>query len=105
VFVLTHHPEDAVPDPGVTFLDCDVAEAVEIGLAAANGKDLELHGQDVARQCVERGLVDEFAVHLAPVMLGSGVRLFDRPGGEPVRWARIHDGNPAQSVHLRYRPA
>jgi hypothetical protein len=53
-----------------------VAEAVEIGLAAAEGKDLEIHGQDVARQCVERGLVD---VHLAQIMLGSGVRLFDCP--------------------------
>ncbi len=105
VLVLTHHPEDAVPDPGVTFLNCDVAEAVEIGLAAAEGKDLEIHGQDVARQCVERGLIDEFSVHLAPVMLGSGVRLFDCPGIEPVRWARIHDGDPAQSVDLRYRPA
>ena len=34
IFVLTHHPEDAVPDPGVTFLSCDVAEDVENGLAA-----------------------------------------------------------------------
>ncbi|MEU5883046.1 lipase family protein [Spirillospora sp. NPDC047279] len=105
VFVLTHHPEDAVPDPGVTFLNCDVAEAVEIGLAAADGKDLELHSQDIARQCVERGLIDEFRVHLAPIMLGSGVRLFDCPGIEPVRWARIHDGHPAQAVDLRYRRA
>lgn len=105
VFVLTHHPQDAIPDSGVRFLNCDVAEAVKIGLAAAKGKDLEILGQDVARQCVERGLIDEFYVHLAPVMLGSGVRLFDCPGVEPVRWARIHDGDPAQAVDLRYRPA
>lgn len=105
VFVLTHHPEDAAQEPGVTLLDCDVAEAVEIGLAAANGKDLEIHSQDIARQCVERGLIDEFRVHLAPVMLGSGVRLFDSPGTPPVRWARIHDGDPARAVDLRYRPA
>ncbi|WP_405875848.1 dihydrofolate reductase family protein [Streptomyces sp. NBC_00005] len=38
VFVLTHHPEDAIPDPGVTFLHCDVAEAVEIGLAARRAR-------------------------------------------------------------------
>ncbi|WSM30895.1 hypothetical protein OG776_06415 [Streptomyces sp. NBC_01689] len=44
-------------------------------------------------------------MHLAPVMLGSGVRLFDCPGIEPVRWARIHDGDPAQAVDPRYRPA
>lgn len=104
VFVLTHHPEDAVPDPGVTFLDCDVVEAVDIGLEAAKGKDLEIHSQDIARQLVERGLIDELYVHVAPVMLGSGVRVFDRPGAEPVRWELVHDGHPAQVVDLRYRP-
>lgn len=103
VFMLTHHPEDAQPEDGVTFLDCDVREAVEIGLAAAAGKDLELHSQDIARQCVELGIVDEFVVHLMPVMLGSGVRLFDNPGGEPVRWDRVHDGDPALAADLRYR--
>jgi len=108
IFVLTHHPQDAIPDPGVTFLNCDVAEAVETGLAAAAGRNLEIFGADVARQCVDRGLIDEFSVHLAPVMLGDGIRLFDSPGIEPVRWERIHDGDPAQTaevVDLRYRPA
>lgn len=108
IFVLTHHPEDALPDPGVTFLNCDVAEAVETGLAAAGGKNLELFGADIARQCLERGLLDEFYVHLAPVMLGDGVRLFDAPGIEPVRWERMRDDGPAQVtevVELRYRPA
>jgi hypothetical protein len=41
VFVLTHHPEDAQPADGVTFLSCDVAEAVRIGQEAAAGKNLE----------------------------------------------------------------
>jgi len=35
IFVLTHHPEDAPPHPDFTFLNCDIAEAVETGLAAA----------------------------------------------------------------------
>src|SRR5262245_45622023 len=42
IFVLTHHPEDATPAEGVTFLSCDPAEAVRIGLAAAGGKNLEV---------------------------------------------------------------
>ncbi|PXY22575.1 dihydrofolate reductase family protein [Prauserella muralis] len=105
VFVLTHHPEDAKPDPGITFLTCDIAEAVRIGLDAAGGKNLEVFGADIARQCVQRGLVDEFYVHLAPVMLGDGIRLFDCPGIEPVRWHRVHDGDPLRVVDLRYRPA
>lgn len=104
IFVLTHHPEDAVHDPSVTFLNCDVAEAVETGLAAAGGGNLEVFGADVARQCVQLGLIDEFYVHIAPVMLGEGVRLFDCPGIEPVRWERIHEGDPARVADLRYRP-
>src|SRR5438270_4350061 len=39
-FVLTHRPPDE-PVPGVTFLSCDLADAVDIGLAAAGGKNLE----------------------------------------------------------------
>jgi hypothetical protein len=42
VFVLTHHPEDAQLADGVTFLSCDVAEAVRVGLEAADGKNLEV---------------------------------------------------------------
>ena len=42
IFVLTHRPEDATPAEGVTFLNCDPAEAVRIGLEAAGGKNLEV---------------------------------------------------------------
>jgi dihydrofolate reductase len=104
IFVLTHHPEDAEPAPDVTFLSCDVAEAVDVGLAAAGGRNLELLSADIARQCAVQGLIDELYVHLAPVMLGDGVRVFDCPGAAPVRWGRIHDGDPARVVDLRYRP-
>ncbi|MBN6039493.1 dihydrofolate reductase family protein [Amycolatopsis sp. 195334CR] len=104
VFVLTHHPEDTVPEPGLTFLDCDLGSAVATGLAAARGKNLEVFGADLARQCLELDLIDEFFVHLVPVMLGDGVRLFDAPGVKPVLWQRIGDGDPALSVDLRYRP-
>jgi hypothetical protein len=44
IFVLTHHPEDATPADGVTFLNCDPAEAVRIGLAAAGGRRQEPRG-------------------------------------------------------------
>lgn len=105
VFVLTHHPEDATPADGVTFLSCDPAEAVRIGLAAAGGKNLEVFSPSIGRQILDRGLVDEIDLHIAPVLLGDGVRLYDNPGGEPVRLARVVDGDPTLAVNLRYRPA
>jgi dihydrofolate reductase len=78
VFVLTHRPPDE-PDPGVTFLTCDLAEAVATARAAAGGKNLEILGADVASQCLQRGLVDEVLVYVLPVLLGDGVR-FSTPG-------------------------
>jgi dihydrofolate reductase len=58
VFVLTHQPPDE-PEPGVTFLTCDLAEAVATARAVAGGKNLEILGADLASQCLQRGLVDE----------------------------------------------
>jgi hypothetical protein len=71
VFVLTHHPEDAQPVDGVTFLSCDVAEAVRIG----------------------------------PVLLGGGTRLFDNPGGAPIRLELLNGNDHSAAVNLRYHPA
>jgi dihydrofolate reductase len=105
IFVLTHHPEDATPADGVTFLNCGPAEAVRIGLAAAGGKNLEVFSPTIGRQLLELGLIDEIDLHLAPVLLGQGIRLYDNPGGEPVRLYRAGEGDPALAVNLRYRPA
>lgn len=104
IFVLTHHPGDAVPTDGVTFLSCDVAEAVRIGLDAAGGKNLEVFSPTIGRQLLERGLVDEIDLHLVPVLLGDGIRLFDNPGGLPVRLAQPEADDPVAAVNLRYRP-
>ncbi|MGW2419394.1 dihydrofolate reductase family protein [Streptomyces sp. NPDC001709] len=104
LFVLTHHPEDAQPANGVTFLRCDVAEAVRIGLEAANGKNLEVFSPTIGRQLLERGLIDEIDLHIVPVLLGEGIRLFDNPGGTPVRLELLNDDDRSAAVNLRYRP-
>lgn len=79
VFVLTHEPPDS-PDPEVTFLSGDIADAVATALDAAGGKDLEILGADLAGQCLRRGLVDEILVYVLPVLLGDGVRFCPAPG-------------------------
>ncbi|MFI6053938.1 dihydrofolate reductase family protein [Streptomyces violascens] len=104
LFVLTHHPEDAKPAPGVTFLSCDAAEAVRIGLAAAGGKNLEVFSPTIGRQLLGIGLIDEIDLHIAPVLLGDGIRLFDNPGGSPVRLALVNGDDPGAAVNVRYRP-
>ncbi len=103
IFVLTHHPEDAHPKEGVTFLDRPVDEAVRIGLEAAGGKNLQVHSPNIGRQLLALGLIDEIDIHIVPVLLGDGVRLYDVPGGELVHLDR--DGtNPTLMAHVRYHP-
>ncbi len=72
-FVLTHDSPDE-PDPAVTFLTCGLEEAVAIALDAADGRNLEILGADLAAQCLQRGLVDEILVYVLPVLLGDGIR-------------------------------
>jgi dihydrofolate reductase len=104
IFVLTHYPEDATPADGVTFLNSDPAEAVRIGLAAAGGKNLEVFSPTIGRQLLELGLIDEIDLHIAPILLGEGIRLYDNPGGKPIRLHRLGDGDPTAAVNVRYRP-
>ncbi|GAA1857831.1 dihydrofolate reductase family protein [Microbacterium koreense] len=104
-FVLTHHPEDAAPSPGVTFLDCDVAEAVQIALDAAGGKNVEVLSASIGTQLLERGLLDEIDIHLAPVLLGDGIRLYDVPGSRPVPLTLVNGEAGRVEVPLRYRPS
>ncbi len=80
-FVLTHRPAD--PAPGVTFVG-DLHEAVAKAKDTAGDQYVNVLGADVARQCLEAGLLDEILALPVPVLLGDGVRMFDRPGGEPV---------------------
>jgi dihydrofolate reductase len=104
MFVLTHHPEDATPAEGVTFLTCEPAEAVRIGLEAAGGKNLEVLSPTIGRQLLELGLIDEIDLHIAPVLLGDGIRLYDNPGSKPIHLHRVGDDGPKSEVNVRYRP-
>jgi dihydrofolate reductase len=104
IFVLTHHPEDATPADRVTFLSCGPAEAVRIALAAADGKNLEVFSPTIGRQLLELGLIDEIDIHIAPILLGDGIRLYDNPGTDPIPLHRIGEGDPTSTVDVRYRP-
>jgi dihydrofolate reductase len=101
IFVLTHHPEDARPTEDITFLSCPVDEAVRIGLEAAGGKNLEVFSPTIGKQLLALGLVDELVIHIAPVLLGDGIRLYDAPGGELVHLRGVGD-DPTRAVDLRY---
>lgn len=104
IFVLTHHPDDAVPADDVTFLSCDVAEAVRIGLEAAGGRNLEVHSPSIGAQLLERGLIDEIDLHVMPVLLGDGIRLYDVAGTALITLQNLVGDDPNAVTNLRFRP-
>jgi dihydrofolate reductase len=56
-----------------------------------------------AQQCLRAGLLDEIHIHLIPVLLGSGVRLLDHLGPEPIELKSIQDVAAPGVTHLSYR--
>ena len=102
VFVLTHEPPDP-PDPAVTFVTGDIGEAVAAALDAADGRDLEILGADVAGQCLRRGLVDEILVYVLPVLLGDGIRFYSTAGLARIDLEPLTSTRSGAVTLLRFR--
>jgi dihydrofolate reductase len=106
VFVLTHTPPPAETVPKgpstLTFVTDGIASAIRQARAVAGGKDIKLGGASPGQQALEAGLCDEILIHLAPYLLGGGVRLFDHFDG-PVRLDKISASDGPHATHLRYR--
>jgi dihydrofolate reductase len=106
VFVLTSHARETKPMEGgttFTFVTDGIESALEQARAAAGEKNVAIAGgANVAQQYLAAGLLDEIQIHVAPVLLGGGVRLFadGAPGPELEATRMIH--SPAVT-HLRYR--
>ncbi len=104
VFVLTHHPRPTVAKEGgtsFTFVTDGIESAFEQGRAAAGAHDVLLAGgASVVQQYLRANLLDELRVHVAPLLLGGGVRLFEG-GGPRLELLQVIDSPSA--THLRYR--
>jgi dihydrofolate reductase len=108
VFVLTHHarePETKKGGTTFTFVTEGIEPALEQARAAAGGKDVGVGGgADVAQQYLKAGLLDELRLHVVPVLLGGGVRLFDDVAGAPGKLERVKTiESPTGVTHLEYR--
>ncbi len=66
-------------------IESAIAKAKEL----AGEKNVALHGASSVQQALKAGLLDEFHLNIAPVLLGEGVRLFDHLGAEPIPLERI----------------
>jgi dihydrofolate reductase len=107
VFVLTHHARDTLEMQGGTTFHF-VAEGIEAALAraknAARGKDVTLGGgANVAQQYLKAGLIDEMEIHVVPILLGGGARLFDNMDGQQAKYECVRIVNSPSVSHYKYR--
>jgi dihydrofolate reductase len=109
IFVLTHDVPDE-PPPGSVRYVTDARECAKQARAAAGDGDVMVHGAGAAQALLQVGEVDELHLHVVPVLLGQGVRLFDNLAAEHVELELVRNlTTPAtekpmhQVMHLLYR--
>jgi len=106
VLILTHNPPPPQTVPkgpsNLTFVTDGIASAIRQARAVAGGKDIKLGGASPGQQALKAGLCDEILIHLAPHILGDGVRLLDHLGG-PVRLEKLSAADGPLATHVRYR--
>ncbi|MDX6542407.1 MAG: hypothetical protein QOK32_10 [Gaiellaceae bacterium] len=108
VFVLTHHARQPKPMEGGTtfnFVTDGIESALEQARAVAGEKNVAIAGgANVVQQFLKAGLLDEMQIHVAPVLLGGGVRLFeDHVGAQPPAVELTRVVHSPAVTHLRYR--
>ncbi len=107
VFVLTHHERSTVTMKGgtsFTFVTSDPEHALAVAREAAGDKDVSVAGgASTIQQFLRAGLVDELQLHVAPMLLGSGTRLFEGLGPDDVRLEALRTVDSPRVTHVKFR--
>lgn len=107
VFVLTHHPRDPIPMQGGTtyyFVTDGPERALELARDAAGDKDVQLAGgANCIQQFLNAGLVDHFTIHIAPILLRSGVRLLRDDATGAIDLEVVYSDVDGRWLHTQYR--
>ncbi len=106
VFVLTHDVPATVPQGATpfTFVTDGIESALKQAKAAAGEKQVYVMGSaSIAQQCLQAGLLDEIQLHLVPMLLGGGIRLFDHIGTKPIQLESVKVIEATGVIHLRFR--
>lgn len=109
VFVVTHRAREPLVKAGgttFTFVTDGIESALQQARAAAGDKDVSVAGgANVIQQLLRAGLLDEIQIHLIPVLLGDGTRLFAHTGPDVIELASTRVIESAGVTHLRFRPS
>lgn len=105
IFVPSHRPPGPAARwnyPLVTYVTDGIESAMEQAKAAAGDRGVQVRGAYTAQRALEAGVLDELQIHLVPVLLGSGRRMFDvLPSQIELEIIRVIDTPGA--THIRYR--
>ena len=102
IHVLTHHVDEGDVPPGSAKFYTDVVACATEARAAAGDRAVMVHGAGLAQSLLREGMLDELEIHLIPVVLGDGRRLFGADRIE-LELTRVLDAPGV--THLRYRVA
>ena len=104
-FIVTHSaPQEWVyAGSPFTFVTDGVESAIRQAKEAAGDKDVVVCTASILQQCLKAGLMDEIHIDVAPVLLGSGIRLFDHLGIEPIELESIRAIAAPGVIHLGFR--
>jgi dihydrofolate reductase len=105
-FVLTHEQrEELTMKSGTfTFVTAGIESVLEQAKEAPGEKDvIVMGGANIVQQFLRAGLVDEMSLHLVPVLLGDGVRLFDGIGNELIELESTRVIDSPEVTHISYR--
>jgi dihydrofolate reductase len=108
VFVLTHEPRDREVKGATTFtfVTDGIESALDQAKAAAGDKDVSIGGgANTVQQYLRAGLIDEMQIHVAPLLLGGGIRLFDGFGSDQVEFEILRVVESPVVSHLKFRVA
>lgn len=105
MLIVTHHPppEWDRPDSPFIFVTDGVESAIEQAKALAGDKTVGVGGSKITQQCLNAGLIDEIMIHLVPILLGDGIRLFDELDAAPVDLEIVKVVKAHDVTHLKYR--
>ena len=104
-FIVTHNvPQEWLYEGSpFTFVTDGVESAIRQAKQAAGEKDVVVCTASVLQQCLSAGLMDEIHIDVAPILLGSGVRLFDHLGKVPIELQSIRAIQTPGVIHLGFR--
>jgi dihydrofolate reductase len=104
-FILSHGvPEEAKGGSSFTFVTDGIESAIKQAKAVAGEKNVwVMGGANIVQQCIKADHFDELQIHIAPLLFGEGIRLFEHIGNEHIELESTRVLETPGAIHLRFR--